>query len=109
MPGIYRLPVGRGRVTPACRVPRDGIGAVLSAGREDPAAEELPEPRGRSSRRHAHAPPGIRCPELCRDIVSPGLVYDVLEDAELAVVEMTLTAPGCSASGSLSKMARVPW
>ena len=45
-------------------------------------------------------------PELCVDVVSLGLVYDVHDEDGTGVVEMTLTTPGCPASESLPEMAR---
>ncbi|MGH9059277.1 MAG: metal-sulfur cluster assembly factor [Acidimicrobiales bacterium] len=45
-------------------------------------------------------------PELCLDVVSLGLVYDVRAEGDRLVVEMTLTTPGCPVSESLPVEAR---
>jgi metal-sulfur cluster biosynthetic enzyme len=44
---------------------------------------------------------GVVDPELGLDIIDLGLVYDVRQDADGVVVEMTLTTPGCPVSESL--------
>jgi metal-sulfur cluster biosynthetic enzyme len=51
----------------------------------------------------------LRCvydPELCLDVVSLGLVYDIRQKDGAVVVEMTLTTPGCPVSESLPAQAR---
>lgn len=45
-------------------------------------------------------------PELCLDVVSLGLVYDLCEEGDRVVVEMTLTTLGCPVSESLPVLAK---
>lgn len=49
---------------------------------------------------------GVYDPELCLDVVSLGLVYDIRPEGSNVVVEMTLTTPGCPVSESLPEQAR---
>lgn len=49
---------------------------------------------------------GVYDPELYLDIVSLGLVYDVREQGNSVIIEMTLTTPGCPVSESLPAMAK---
>lgn len=49
---------------------------------------------------------GVFDPELCLDVVSLGLVYDLRAEGDGLVVEMTLTTPGCPVSESLPEQAR---
>jgi metal-sulfur cluster biosynthetic enzyme len=49
---------------------------------------------------------GVYDPELCLDLVSLGLIYDVREENGTLIVEMTLTTPGCPVSESLPEEAR---
>ncbi|HET9075648.1 MAG TPA: iron-sulfur cluster assembly protein [Acidimicrobiales bacterium] len=49
---------------------------------------------------------GVYDPELCLDVVSLGLVYDIRAESATLVVEMTLTTPGCPVSDSLPEQAR---
>lgn len=54
-----------------------------------------------------HALQSVFDPELCLDVVSLGLVYDIRDENGRVVIEMTLTTPGCPVSESLPEMARV--
>ncbi len=45
-------------------------------------------------------------PELCIDVVSLGLVYELRVEDDNLLVEMTLTTPGCPVSESLPEQAR---
>ena len=49
---------------------------------------------------------GVFDPELCLDVVSLGLVYDLRVEGGNLVVDMTLTTPGCPVSESLPEQAR---
>ncbi len=49
---------------------------------------------------------GVFDPELCLDVVSLGLVYDLRLEGGSLVVEITLTTPGCPVSESLPEEAR---
>lgn len=46
-------------------------------------------------------------PELCMDVVSLGLVYEVAETGSGLSIAMTLTTPGCPAAEALPEMARI--
>ena len=48
---------------------------------------------------------GVYDPELCMDIVSLGLVYEIKETGAGIEIKMTLTTPGCPASESLVELA----
>jgi metal-sulfur cluster biosynthetic enzyme len=49
----------------------------------------------------------VRHPELCLDLVSLGLVYDVRGEDGTILVEMTLARPGSAAGESLPQMAQL--
>ncbi len=83
---------------PAAGVP--GHRAVLG-GRDDS--------RDASDDPVARAWEALRCvydPELCLDVVSLGLVYNIRREAAGLTVEMTLTTIGCPVSESLPEIAR---
>lgn len=49
---------------------------------------------------------GVYDPELCLDVVSLGLIYDVREQDGAIVVDMTMTTPGCPVSETLPAEAK---